>query len=66
MVAISKRHAKHIETLNREMGEVKTELSWIKKEIKELKKDLSGLKRLIYGSIIVPILLFVLQKWLGG
>lgn len=57
---------KHLATLNREMGEVKTELSWIKKEIKELKKELCSLKKLIYGSIAVPILLFVMQKWLGG
>ena len=57
---------KHIETLNREMGIVQTDVRWLKECVEEIKKDMNTLKILVMSSILLPIALFILEKWLSG
>ena len=63
---MDKKTKGHIETLNREMGEVKTDMTWMKNEIKSMKSDIRDSKRLIVVGILVPIVLFLVKMIWGG
>lgn len=55
----------HLETLNREMGEVKTELTWLKNEIQECKDRITSVDSrtwYILGSVVLSILVQIFFK----
>lgn len=62
---MDKTTKKHISTLNREMGEVKTDMSWMRKEIVDVKDSIKNTNKLVLIGILVPIALFLIQKVMG-
>ena len=44
----------HIEIYNREMGEVKRDISWIKMSLTDIKKNLSNLP--VWATVIISLL----------
>ena len=58
-----KQFYKHIETLNREMGEVKTDVGWIKEQLIDTKnyaKKISDRTYWILGGVITSILIQIM------
>ncbi|MEK6830237.1 MAG: hypothetical protein AABY15_09040 [Nanoarchaeota archaeon] len=58
-----KQFHKHIETLNREMGEVKTDIEWIKEQLIDTKnyaKKISDRTFWILGGVVTSILIQIM------
>lgn len=73
---MDKKTKKHIETLNREMGEVRTELKFIHKQISSFSKRMDGFDNKltkmdnrvwwILGTVGLSILVQIFLKMIGG
>ena len=65
-MAIPKEIQDHLERINREMGETKTDVAWLKREITSLRCDLKACDRklwLILVGVIATIMIQILIKY---